>query len=137
MKNFLFLTAGLLLAGTAASAQVSPSTPQYGGAVNQTTVTPANPANPATNPGTLDQRTPTTTVPTQTGVPGTIDQRPATTPVLTPGNVRRSTAPGAPRRANGTLNRTNTNGTLNRTNSNGTMNRPAGTTTTPTGTVRP
>lgn len=62
-----------------AQAQVTPTTPQRGGIMNQTTVPAASP----TNPGTIDQRTPTTTNPTQmsTGSPtqigtSTIDQAP-------------------------------------------------------------
>lgn len=77
MKMKLLLAAALLMgSATLASAQINPTTPQRGGVVNQTTVPPVNPANPATNPGTIDQRTPTTTSPTQQGVIGTIDQTP-------------------------------------------------------------
>ncbi|MCA8832703.1 hypothetical protein [Hymenobacter pini] len=122
MKTFLLLATGLLLGTTAASAQISPSEPQRGGTLNQTTVQPPNPANPATNPGTIDQRTPTTTNPTQTGVLGTIDQRPTTAPVVTPGEVRRVTSPAtAPRRATATDRRVRT---------------VPGTSATPAGTIR-
>lgn len=126
MKFSLLAAAALLFTATAASAQISPSEPQRGGTMNQTTVQPQNPANPATNPGTFDQRTPTSTNPTQT-VPGTIDQRPATSPMATPGSMRRAT-------------RTTTPGTRNTTNGRRvrTVTSPTGTTTTtPTGTIRP
>lgn len=128
MKFSLLAAAALLFTATAASAQISPSAPQRGGTLNQTTVPPQNPANPVTNPGTLDQRTPTSTNPTQT-VPGTIDQRPTTSPIVTPGGIRRAT-------------RTTTPGTRNTTNGRRvrTVTSPSGTTpttTTPAGTVRP
>ncbi|MBX0292314.1 hypothetical protein K3G63_17835 [Hymenobacter sp. HSC-4F20] len=77
MKTKLLLAAALLLgSATIASAQTTPTSTQHGGVVNQSTVPPMNPANPTTNPGTLDQRTPTTASPTQQGVIGTIDQTP-------------------------------------------------------------
>ena len=79
-KN-LIIAASLILGATATvQAQVTPTTPQRGGVMNQTTVQAASPS----NPGTIDQRTPTTTNPTQmgTGSPtqigtSTIDQQPA------------------------------------------------------------
>lgn len=74
MKTNLLLAALLLGTATAAQAQTTPMGTQHGGVVNQTTVPPINPANSVTNPGTIDQRTPTTTSPTQSGVLGTIDQ---------------------------------------------------------------
>ncbi|RSK40992.1 hypothetical protein [Hymenobacter perfusus] len=136
MKNTLFVTAGLLLAATAASAQISPSQPQRAGSMNQTTVQPQNPANPATNPGTLDQRTPTMSNPTQT-VPGTIDQRPMTAPIVTPGEVRRTSLPTtAPATA---PSRTTINSRRTRTvpgTATPMSTTPAGTTT-PMGTTRP
>ncbi|MDF7809953.1 hypothetical protein [Hymenobacter sp. YC55] len=78
-KN-LILAAALILGATATvQAQVTPTSPQRGGVMNQTTVPAASP----TNPGTIDQRTPITTNPTQTstGTPtqigtSTIDQAP-------------------------------------------------------------
>lgn len=99
MKTNFLLTAAMLLgvAGTA-HAQTTPTGTQHGGVVNQTTVPPINPANPATNPGTIDQRTPTTNSPTQSGVLGTIDQgttvpQPKTAPL--PGGVRSATPTSA------------------------------------------
>lgn len=128
MKLSLLAAAALLFTATAATAQISPSEPQRGGTMNQTTVPPQNPANPVTNPGTLDQRTPTSTNPTQT-VPGTIDQRPTTAPIVTPGEVRRATQPTTP------ASRTTTNGRRVRTVPGSTGTTP--TTTTPAGTIRP
>lgn len=78
-KNFLIAATLILGATAAAQAQVTPTSPQRGGVMNQTTVPAASPS----NPGTIDQRTPTTTNPTQmsTGSPtqigtSTIDQAP-------------------------------------------------------------
>ncbi|MBO0357582.1 hypothetical protein J0X19_06460 [Hymenobacter sp. BT186] len=72
MKTKSLLVAATLFFGAAATtqAQINPTAPQTGGTMNQTTV----PAAPPVNPGTIDQRTPTTTNPTQMGT-GTIDQR--------------------------------------------------------------
>lgn len=79
-KNLIIAAAFILGATATAQAQVTPTTPQRGGIRNQTTVPAASPS----NPGTIDQRTPTTTNPTQTstGSPtqigtSTIDQQPA------------------------------------------------------------
>lgn len=126
MKTKFLLAAALLMgSATLATAQTTPTSPQYGGTVNQTTVPPINPANPTTNPGTIDQRAPTSTTPTQQGVLGTIDQtplpqRPATaverdmrqtTPAspVTPGTMRRSTRQNtAPRSMERRTNRTTT-----------------------------
>ncbi|TGE07749.1 hypothetical protein [Hymenobacter fodinae] len=103
MNYSLFVAAALLLGTTTATqAQTTPTGTQHGGVVNQTTVPPINPANPVTNPGTIDQRTPTTNSPTQSGVLGTIDQgttRPQ--PTVTPETIRRSASierPATPRR---------------------------------------
>jgi len=141
MKFSLLAAAALLFTATAASAQISPSEPQRGGSMNQTTVQPQNPANPATNPGTIDQRTPTTTNPTQTSLPGAIDQQPTTMPTRRSGDMRGTTPTGTPR----TRTMNNGTGTMNngtRTINNGTRVRTApGTTTpsttTPAGTTRP
>lgn len=109
MKTPVFLLAAALglIAATAAQAQTTPTSTPYGGAVNQTRVPLPNPANPTTNPGTIDQRTPTTTSPTQSGVIGTIDERPVTVPInpsapINP-NVRdeRNTRTTAPVRRSG------------------------------------
>ncbi|WP_022824249.1 hypothetical protein [Hymenobacter norwichensis] len=72
MKTKSLFVAATLFFGAAATtqAQINPTAPQTGGTMNQTTV----PAAPPVNPGTIDQRTPTSTSPTQMGT-GTIDQR--------------------------------------------------------------
>ena len=128
MKPAFLAAAALLFSATAATAQISPSEPQRGGSMNQTTVSPQNPANPATNPGTIDQRTPTTTNPTQTSMPGTLDQRPATLPARTPGTMRRST---------GTQMGTQTGMPRPSTNSRRVRTVTSPATTTPAGTTRP
>ncbi|WP_426490397.1 hypothetical protein [Hymenobacter sp. 102] len=123
--KFSLCTAALLLTVTAASAQISPSEPQRGGTLNQTTVPPQNPANPTINPGTIDQRTPTTSNPTQTSLPGAPNQRPTTMPAGASGTMRRGvgTQSGMPRT-------TTTNSRRVRTVTNPVS-------TTPAGTIRP
>ncbi|MBB4602638.1 hypothetical protein HNQ93_003403 [Hymenobacter luteus] len=95
MKTKFFLAAALLMGtATLASAQITPTSPQRAGAVNQSTVPPINPANPTTNPGTLDQRTSTTASPTQQGVIGTIDQSPQPPrPITTEQELRQPARP--------------------------------------------
>ncbi|SHL82018.1 hypothetical protein [Hymenobacter psychrotolerans] len=125
MKTTLFFAAALV-AATTAQAQLSPTTPQRGGSLNQTTVPPAAPS----NPGTLDQRTPTSTNPTQIGIGtsptqittgagtgtsvGQPMQRPATMEERminqNSAPVRRADAPNAPR-TNPNSRRTNTQST--------------------------
>ena len=73
-KNLLIAAALFLAAAATAYAQVTPTLPQTGGTMNQTTIPPAAPS----NPGTLDQRTPTTN-PTQLDL-GTIDHSPVQRP---------------------------------------------------------
>jgi|GEM_PF-7047987 len=63
MKTPFLVAAALLVATVAAQAQITPTSPERSGSQNQTTV----PAAPPSNPSTLDQRTPTTANPTQTG----------------------------------------------------------------------
>ncbi|WP_045687579.1 hypothetical protein [Hymenobacter sp. AT01-02] len=123
--QLLFAATFVLSAATATQAQTTPTSTQYGGAVNQTRVPPVNPANPVTNPGTIDQRTPTTASPTQSGVMGTIDQNPATVPMrTTPVENERSIRLETPATAPGTRRTTTPQGTLRRTT-------PATNTTTP------
>lgn len=74
--NFLLAAALFVGTATAASAQTMNTGATRSGTLNQSTTPVPNPANPTTNPGTLDQRTPTTTNPTQTSV-GTMDRTPA------------------------------------------------------------
>ncbi|MBT9393427.1 hypothetical protein KLP40_09650 [Hymenobacter sp. NST-14] len=74
--NFLLAAALLLGTATAASAQTTPTVTPRSGTLNQSTMPLPNPANPTTNPGTIDQRTPTRGNPTQTSV-GTMDRTPA------------------------------------------------------------
>lgn len=88
--NFLLAAALLLGTATAVSAQTTPSSTPHGGILNQTNVPLPNPANPATNPGTIDQRTPTRNNPTQTSV-GTMDRTPAVESRVTQEAERRTT----------------------------------------------
>ncbi|MFD2787045.1 hypothetical protein [Hymenobacter rubripertinctus] len=74
--NFLLAAALLLGSVTVVSAQTTPSSSSHGRTRNQTNVPLPNPANPTTNPGTIDQRTPTRYSPTQTSV-GALDRTPA------------------------------------------------------------
>jgi hypothetical protein len=55
MKTTFLLVAALLLAGRAAQAQTTPTSPQRAGVGNQTTLPPVNPTTPS-NPGTISQQ---------------------------------------------------------------------------------
>ena len=98
--NFLLAAALFVGTATAASAQITPTSTPHSGTMNQSTMPLPNPANPTTNPGTLDQRTPTTSNPTQTSV-GTIDRTPAMESQVTmDANRRTSTmSTSSPRRS--------------------------------------
>ena len=108
--NFLLAAALFVGTATAATAQITPTGTPRSGTLNQSTMPVPNPANSTTNPGTLDQRTPTTANPTQPN-PGTMDRTPAVESQTTIDAERRNpTMTTTPRR------RTRTNGTVRKAN---------------------
>ena len=107
--NFLLAAALFLGTVTAASAQTTPTSTPHSGSMNQSTMPLPNPANPTTNPGTLDQRTPTMSNPTQTSV-GTMDRTPAVESRVSQEAERRTTTTQPARR---TTTRRSTPATIN------------------------
>ncbi|UOG75721.1 hypothetical protein MTX78_03790 [Hymenobacter tibetensis] len=138
MKTKSLFVAATLFFGTVATtqAQISPTAPQRGGSMNQTTV----PAAPQTNPGTIDQRTPTTTNPTQMGT-GTIDQR-TSPPMTAPAQMGTGTVAQPPLQRSTTIEQQSVEqrtGTTTQPANSGTMRRETSTKkrTTETTTPRP